>query len=138
MILGWDESLSCQNERIDSQHKEIFQRFDAIVECLSNGKNPTVLQNITNSLVNYIGDHFIEEDKTMTRCNYPHTIEHIEEHNSFIKMLNDMSKNLKDDPECPLMHLELIVTLAATLKIHISGTDKKLADYIRTNEPTAQ
>lgn len=121
--LGWQ----------DRQHKELFNRLNALTEAIERGEADVEVQRSIEFLDEYVVIHFDYEEQAMNRQGYPDMIPHIEAHIKFIEEIaslkGDLQKpggggDMKEAAE------RVMGQLVDWLENHIGGIDKELGAYL--------
>jgi len=81
--LAWPGKLRTGNEKIDGQHKMIFQLISDLVDARIIGESKEIFGEKLVFLVNYTVDHFYHEEKLMIEINYPNYKNHKKLHDDF-------------------------------------------------------
>lgn len=85
-LADWSERLIFGIDRVDTQHKQLFE-LAATFE--GNGDEIRVMQTLLQ-LTNYVKLHFGEEELLLERCGYPKLAAHRELHKQFKIMLQQL------------------------------------------------
>ena len=75
MRAEFDESLVTGNEMIDSQHKELIDKINKLLDSCETSKDKLVAVKTLDYLADYTEFHFGEEEKLsffLKLCVYPH------------------------------------------------------------------
>jgi len=95
IIFEWDNSFSVANEKIDQQHKMLFNLASSIGDDLNQQR---IKKNII-VLYKYTREHFAAEEQMMQKISYPKFEEHKELHKDLITKLNTISTQPFEDDE---------------------------------------
>jgi len=128
-MFWWDDSLLTGIEKIDKQHKDIFEKAEKIFD-LDLSSN---IEDVNKSLIflmNYSITHFSEEEQAMLKYHYEYFKEHRDQHNYFVNEIYAISQSIKNKgiDEDGLDSLKVLVI--EWLGNHIHESDKKFAKYI--------
>lgn len=79
--IQWNDNLASGSPDIDTQHKELFQRINSLLDALAKNadKNTTDRQEVSKIiqfLTEYVVFHFGTEEKYMAKFNYSSTSAH--------------------------------------------------------------
>ena len=140
MALKWDSSMSVGNETIDSQHKNLLNQINRLVEILSSlDVDMASLRESNHFLYTYINEHFTFEEQYMKEHGFPGLEKHRKVHQGFVKFYQDFQKELRDkmasgsfssvDIRELLKKIEKY--LSQWLVRHIKGMDQEYAKYVR-------
>ncbi|MGI1690473.1 bacteriohemerythrin [Thermoanaerobacter uzonensis] len=129
--MKWTESLSVENELIDSQHKELIKKVNDVLEACNQKKGKEKIEEVMKFLKDYTIEHFSAEEDLMKKYQYPSYEEHKKIHEDFIKKVEELDKKIKKEG----INLSIIMlvnkTLVDWLINHISKVDKKVGEHIR-------
>ncbi len=131
MPVEWREDYSVGFERIDMQHQELFNRFNALMEACKSRQGREKIAELLNFLDEYVVTHFGEEEELMASYGYPGIQEHKAQHRHFCEKLNELKAIL--DEEGASVHL-LVATNEAVLQWliqHIRKVDLTLGTYLQ-------
>ncbi|MDI9485920.1 MAG: bacteriohemerythrin [Bacillota bacterium] len=132
--MRWNETLSVGIELIDEQHKEWFAKAEALFDAGKKGQAKEYVGEMLHYLDSYTKKHFADEERYMQSIAYPGYEEQKRAHTSFI----DQLQKLKDDFEESGGSLTTILgankMVLDWLTRHISTMDKKIGDFVRTQE----
>lgn len=131
MGIEWRESLAIGVEQIDTQHKELLNHFNGLLQACEAGKGIGELKELLRFLDDYVKRHFSDEESLQRLRAYPGYEAHKQEHESFILKL----KNLKDEIESEGIAVHHVMEannmLLKWLLNHISKVDKELGRFLQ-------
>lgn len=127
-FMEWKEKYSVGNEKIDSQHKKLFNIVTRLHKAKENKETENVITVLLDELVEYVKTHFETEEEIMENCSYPELQEHKTEHLDFTLKMLDFTEDYKDKDK---LSSEILDFLKTWIKEHIIGTDKKYVPYIK-------
>ncbi len=131
MSITWNNNLLTGVELIDSQHKELFGRFDSLVAACNQGKGRDEVMRLLQFLDDYIREHFAAEEQLQIKHNYPHYGEHKAQHVSFVADVDRLKKQfLSEGATLPLV-IQTNQALVNWLIQHISSVDLAFARFIK-------
>jgi len=133
MEIAWNASLATGNEEIDNQHKELFSRFASLLAACSQRKGREEILNMYRFLDTYVRDHFALEERLQQQHSYPGYADHKAQHDNFIRDLHQLEFLLQDEGATLMLVIVTNQTMADWLINHVSGEDRKLAEYLRLN-----
>lgn len=114
---------------IDLQHQKFFQLLTELnLYNLSKEEN-NIIADIINELKSYTVYHFDSEKQIMSRIGYPDIEEHLEQHNIFIKKINDF--RIAYEYQSVSLSDQALTFLQKWFLVHISEYDAKYVDYIK-------
>lgn len=135
-LMIWDDSISVHIPHIDEQHKMLIGWINSLSEAIDNGEGEQAVLAVLQKLIEYVADHFAQEEQFMLSCEFPGLNSHRKEHDYFVQKLNDIRCEFLDGAA---MGRTTYVFLVDWLICHIKGTDQKYSRYflqqhIRTDE----
>jgi hemerythrin len=131
--IRWSESLAIGVEEIDTQHRELVERFASLLAACEQGKGKEELKALLGFLDWYVQRHFSDEEALQQRCGYPAWQEHRREHQAFVARIGSLRQQI-DQGGTELGHLvEVNHLLYAWLVNHISGADRELGLFLEKN-----
>lgn len=120
----WEEKYSVGNEKIDEQHKWMFNLANQLPNIIDREK----VKIIVVELYKYIREHFSDEEKIMKSTDYPLLSEHKKLHEDVTKQLNEIcSRPFNSDKDLYKFKKFLFEWLID----HIMHDDKKFSDFIK-------
>lgn len=130
MALKWSEELSVGYGLIDQQHKELFLRFNSLLDACKEGRGKETIIPVLNFMVEYVTRHFDEEEQFMNTFNFPDRHEHIQEHRELFKHVNDVHKELQEKGATVAVITAINHTMFNWLLRHVKQTDVKLGRFL--------
>jgi len=126
----WDKAYSIGHEKIDSEHKRIFE-LTAEVQKYKNDIEK--IKKIIKELILYTKTHFYNEETYMRSINYDNLEEHIKEHR---KLSKEFTLIVKEVNQISLDQLACKINEFIYTKIlhHILIDDKKFHHFRKTRE----
>ena len=88
--MKWNNTLETGIKEIDNQHREIFNRIDALEIAIFNGRGKTELVKIIEFIESYVKEHFDAEEKLLMDNHYPDFTKHYEQHNKFRSLFKEL------------------------------------------------
>jgi hemerythrin len=92
MSVEWTKDLSTDIQEIDSQHKELFNRIDVLLDAWASGRSLAEVETILKFLEAYMVVHFKTEERYMTRYAYTNRTAHTAQHSVFVKSFEKLKK----------------------------------------------
>ena len=132
MLLNWSNEFNVGIEKIDHQHKELFDRINVLLVAMREGKGKTEVINALNFLEEYVQKHFSEEEALQKSNNYPkHSIQH-EQHEEFKKELIKIREKCEKGGLSTSIVLELQKRMTDWWRDHIITLDKDMGKFINS------
>ncbi|HEY3433994.1 MAG TPA: bacteriohemerythrin [Rhodocyclaceae bacterium] len=85
--IGWRDEYSVSIEEVDSQHKEMLARIAELSDQIGRGNDQAMVT--LDALTDFIREHFATEENLMGRYSYPFQMEHVRQHQTFLRCLDD-------------------------------------------------
>ncbi len=131
MAIEWTPALAVGIDKIDEQHKMLFQKVNGLIEACNQGKGKDAVAELLGFLSNYVIFHFRDEEKLMQKHKYPDYIQHKALHDGFIKGLDELNDQLgREGPGLALV-LKTNRVVVDWLINHISKKDKAVGEYLQ-------
>ncbi|MCK4663482.1 MAG: bacteriohemerythrin [Bacteroidales bacterium] len=122
-LIDWTPSLVIGINELDEQHKKLVELANQLYKAFKSDKSKKEIKDSIKNFVDYTSYHFITEERYFKEFNYQETDEHIKEHQSFIKEINNFQK---DYNQGKIKFLDEIMNyLNDWLTNHFMNTDSK-------------
>ncbi|MBC8267998.1 MAG: hemerythrin family protein [Rhodospirillaceae bacterium] len=128
MSIEWRDSLSVGNDFIDDDHKKLFVLINQY-EIAVQQKNPVILEDAFNGLVEYAHSHFEREQNLMEAVHYPDRRAHADQHTILIDSMDDFHKSLTKEKSIDIGKVSKF--LHDWLIDHVINEDMKLKPYVK-------
>lgn len=119
------------NYLIDSEHRQLFDAVNALMDACSKGMGCSELEPTIKFLNSYVSKHFSDEEKLQISSNYPGYNAHKLFHENYKRQLSTATNALLSSGS-NIAALGQVNTVIATLVSHIRTEDKKLATHIKS------
>ena len=131
MRAEFDESLVTGNEMIDSQHKELIDKINKLLDsCETSNEKPVAIKTL-----DYTEFHFGEEEKLQESISYPGIEEHKKEHDKLRAVVKDLYNMLEEEEGPSDAFVEQVnKNVIEWLYRHIKGFDRSVAEYKYMND----
>ena len=126
-MINWDEKYSVGIERFDLQHRNFFKILDNLTRDRNMGE-PAVKQSI-DSLLQYVTEHFHEEESIMLTFEYPGYEEHMREHEKLLKKTQHLYSDMDAGSTASVDHVREI--LISWIQEHITVMDLQYAPFFK-------
>lgn len=124
--IEWSQELSVGNDHIDAQHRDIIRMINRLVERRDESMSSVDIADALTSLMQFMRQHFNDEEALMKKNGYPRLEEHVKEHMRFAEKLTELF--FVEDDE--LLH-RTIPFLRDWLVGHLAAEDMKVRPYLR-------
>jgi len=91
-LVIWNESLQIGIPSIDSQHKQLIDQLNSLVDAMHANKGKDEIQKIINFLDFYVARHFSHEEGCMHQYRCPLAATNSEAHSTFIQSLMEIKQ----------------------------------------------
>ena len=132
MAITWTPDLSVGVEKIDSQHKMLFEKADQLFSAGKNGKSKDFIAQMLDFLGDYTKQHFRDEETYMASIRYPELEAQKKAHNDFMAEVAKLKKDYKESGGNILLIINSNQMVIEWLTKHISLMDKKIGVYAKT------
>jgi hemerythrin len=96
-LMKWTQEEYGTNVDIcDAQHKELFDRVNALNDAVGNG-NRDDIGNRLDYLIDYVVEHFQTEERLMEQRGYPGLEQHRQEHENLVSTCADLQGRFHSD-----------------------------------------
>lgn len=126
----WDDAYSIGHEKIDSEHKRLFEIASEINKYSNDSE---MIIKIVKELVRYTKFHFKNEEDFMRSICFENLEEHKKIHRDIVENLSMIIKNINSQPLEKIVE-QLNIFINKNILQHILIEDKKVHHAIRTRE----
>ncbi|MCL2006010.1 MAG: hemerythrin family protein [Planctomycetaceae bacterium] len=133
MPITWTSALETGHPVIDSQHKELVSVVDKLLTACQQGQAADKITPTVDYLVSYTKRHFSEEEALQQQSNYPDYNNHRGLHADFVKVIMELSAELKQTGPTPTLINKIVRNVADWLISHIQQQDGKLAAHLKSS-----
>lgn len=135
MRAEFDESLVTGNEMIDTQHRELIDKINRLLDSCETSKDKVVAVKTLDYLADYTEFHFREEEKLQETIQYPAIKEHKKEHDKLRKVVKELYEMLEEEEGPSEAFVDQVNrNVIDWLYRHIKGFDRSVAEYRFMNE----
>jgi hemerythrin len=132
MDIKWTPDLEVGVEVIDGQHKELFNRYNKLIQAIWDSKPRSEITDFLDFLQVYVNEHFQAEESLMEQSQYPGFPEHRAIHAAFIEDLSKLRADLEGDSISTESTIKLLNGTYEWLRNHIKGTDQQLGAFLNS------
>lgn len=129
----WKDKYELGVERIDTQHKELFQRVEAFMQTLRSAVSwEDKVQKVNETLEfmkGYVVEHFADEEAYMQRIGYPDFPDHQKLHTGMVSYVLQISEEYEQSGFDELLMQQFAGKLLAWLIHHVAAADQQVATY---------
>lgn len=94
--LSWTDALLTGHERIDADHRHIFDIAHRLEAELLAPPEHSVVGEVLVELIEYTGEHFLREEAVMRSIRFARYDEHKREHDLLVQKVNALHRNFMD------------------------------------------
>ncbi|WP_122643471.1 bacteriohemerythrin [Luxibacter massiliensis] len=135
MRAEFDESLVTGNEMIDTQHKELIDKINKLLDSCETNKDKLVAVKTLDYLADYTDFHFKAEEGLQAEIQYPGIKEHKAEHEHLRNVVNELYEMLEEEEGPSDAFVEQVnKNVIEWLYRHIKGFDRSVAEYKFMND----
>ena len=124
------QDLITGNALIDSEHRQLFDAVNNLMDACSQGQGRTQIQSTATFLSNYVVKHFQDEERLQTQSKYPGYTAHKTFHDGYKRQLQQTTQELLADG-ATVKSLGKLNQVAGVLLSHIRTEDRKLAKHLK-------
>lgn len=130
MYAEFDDSLVTGNEMIDSQHKELIDKINKLLDTCETASGKVQAIQTLGYLADYTDYHFKAEEELQETINYPGIAEHKRQHEDLRRVVAELHEMLEES-EGPTDEFVVQVqkNVIDWLYRHIKGFDRSVAEY---------
>ena len=130
MYAEFTDNLVTGNEMIDSQHKELIEKINAVMESCEQSNDKSVAVRTLDYLEDYTNYHFSAEEQLQREIDYPGFQKHKEHHEIFKQTISDLQEMLQEEEgPSPAFVQKVQEKVIEWLYVHIQGFDRSVAEY---------
>ena len=130
MYAEFDDTLITGNEMIDSQHKELIDKINKLLDSCETSKDKLVAIKTLDYLADYTEFHFGEEEKLQESIEYPGIEAHKKEHDKLREVVKELYEMLEEEEGPSNAFVEQVnLNVIEWLYGHIKTFDRSVAEY---------
>ena len=130
--IAWSADLETGDERVDEQHRRIFELLNNLIIACVDGSDAKRLRETLDFLVEYAIKHFTDEELLQMQYNFPEYRKHKQMHDSLTAQVVDLVKRYDASGSSSELSMDVNRVLVAWLINHIIKEDKKIAKHIKS------
>lgn len=131
MMHLFTDRLLVSIDRIDEQHRMIFETVGKFQDACNEGKSVEEINELFNLLRIYLDENFKQEEEYMLQYAYPEYETHKEKHNIFIRKLHLLDSTIRSNHISITKLVEINEFLSEGFVTHLSEIDSKLGEFLR-------
>ncbi len=124
------KDLETGNVLIDKQHKELIDVLNKLTAACIKAQGGKELAPTLEFLINYTSTHLGDEERLQLGAHYTGFIAHKQKHDAFKKILNELYKEHKKNPNDVSLVSKIAKLLGDWLINHIKKEDLAMAKFV--------
>ena len=130
MYAEFSENLVTGNEMIDTQHKDLIERMNGLLESCESGNEKLTAIKTLDYLSDYTDYHFKAEEQLQQDIEYPGYEKHKAQHEIFKQTINELQEMLQEEEGPSEAFVEKVEeNIVKWFYVHIEGFDRSVAEY---------
>ena len=130
MRAEFSENLITRNELIDSQHRELIDRINKLLDSCEDSDAKLAAIKTLDYLSDYTVFHFCAEEELQKEIEYPGYEAHKEQHENFKKTISELDEMLQEEEgPSPAFVKKVEENVIKWFYTHIEGFDRSVAEY---------
>lgn len=129
-MLKFDEKFLYGIPEMDSEHRELIQRAEDLINAYQNNDPETEILRLLAFLKDYVETHFAHEEELQKKYKYPDFDNHHKIHEDFKYQIHDLYERVQYEGLNFQNRLEINHICSEWIAHHIGEEDKKLAHHI--------
>ena len=134
VLYQWDSSLETGYGKIDTQHKQLIEMVNKLIEASSSGKSADVVMKALDFLAGYAIKHFADEEQLQIDFAYPDYTDHKRKHDAFKVVVGDLIQRVKKEGPTEDLIEDVCNTIGSWLLEHIMGDDFRMAKFVKATD----
>lgn len=127
-MLEWKSDYSVGVERLDAQHRKLFEYFNELEAAMRKGRGREVIGRVLANLASYTHEHFRQEEDLMRQAAFPDLARHRQVHEAYVARVQELARRQAEGDSS--VTVEASQSLADWLSKHILGMDREYAPYM--------
>ncbi|HWI39994.1 MAG TPA: bacteriohemerythrin [Verrucomicrobiae bacterium] len=133
MAIEWRKDLETGVGQIDDQHRELFKRFNGLLDACNQGKGKDEVIKVLLFLDDYIRSHFAAEEELQRKIGYPSYESHRAQHAQFKDELAKLEKDFAENGGTMPLVIKMNQLVVSWLMEHIIKRDMDLAKFVKAS-----
>ncbi|MCL2183827.1 MAG: bacteriohemerythrin [Chitinispirillia bacterium] len=131
MALTWAPALETGHSVIDSQHRDLINTVNGLIEACRQGHGAEKAGATLNFLVSYTKRHFHDEEMLQQQTNYPDFLHHRGLHEEFMRTAADLAAEFKQTGPTEALTAKIVKNIGDWLINHILEEDIRMAAHVK-------
>ena len=137
-MIKWTEDLSVGNDMIDTQHRELFERINNLIDAIKTQTCKLVIGDTTKFLEDYVVTHFSDEEKFMSEMSYPGLPAHKAQHEHFMREFARLKDELRGESSSYTRSVLTNQIVVDWIVDHINQIDKAYGKFLKERAGASQ
>ena len=133
MAYIWSPALETGHEKIDEQHRQLFDTLNSIAAAFWGGRGSQEITKTLAFLTEYTIMHFSTEEELMEKNAYSGYAAHKKRHDDFKVTVTGLAKKLEKEGPCEDFIVNVTAIIGDWLISHIKVEDTKMASFLTAN-----
>ena len=129
--IAWNNKYKLGNEKVDTQHKHLFELLSELVDQCTEGISTEYLKETLDFLVDYTIHHFYDEESLQVQHNFPDYKRHKRLHEDFKLVVGSLVQRFAESGSSQELSTNVNKVIVRWLIEHIQQEDKKIGEHIR-------
>jgi hemerythrin len=129
--ISWTDDLAVGVDAIDDQHKQFFKAANGLADAMWEGRGKEEVGKTLDFLADYAALHFRDEEKLMTKYDYPDYPTQKKAHEAFTRQLKDLQDRYRDGESASSIAIALLNGACDWFRTHIRVMDKPMGLYVQ-------
>ena len=135
--LKWDDYYSLGNEKIDEQHRELFDLVNSLIASCDGDDDTETIKKTLLFLVDYTLKHFNDEETLQKENNYPEYEKHKKLHDDFKTVVVNLVHRFSVSGSSAELSKDVKKIVIKWLVKHIMNEDKKIGGFLKEKNQLA-
>ncbi len=132
--LDWNTGFEIGISQIDIEHKSIIDNYKRLYNVMKEGDGLAYYPELLEFLQNYIGTHFVNEEKLQKEVGYVDYENHKKLHDNFSRTINEYIQNEKKNGASYRDLVTISLFIKDWMVHHILIEDRKIGEFIDKQE----
>jgi hemerythrin len=129
--IKWDESMSTGVDSLDSQHKQLINWLNELLEAMSEGRGRGEIDGLLKQLGGYAALHFGNEEQCFEDYRCPFAAQNLAAHKDFVATFQAFRDEFDRTGPTSQLVVRIESELMRWLSNHIKRTDTQLKPCVR-------
>jgi hemerythrin len=129
-MFEWKSEYAIGHGEIDAQHQKLFKLANDLHSAMLSGHGKAAMSDTLAKLVSYTKMHFASEERLMQAHRYPGYADHKAAHDKLTAQVDGLQQDFEAGRGA--LTVGLLQFLKDWLQHHIAGTDRKIAEFLKS------